>query len=242
MLAHIIIFTAGNCPRCIPCPSKPIRLTPVGPFSLRTFFLPIHRVLYHRKPLDHISSYLTNGPTQNPDALLADLASMLLSNLTASSTACSALLTLKIPAILDPTSPTPIHPAPSRCGTCADPVPYPSGEESEQLALPLLIDAFVEGAAGADPAVRKRKGELHFLSSVFANMSVVCTPYHHNSYYLFLIKVFLQTPSGRSFFLTPRPVNILHPDADYEYPLSKIVSFTEHKDTIRRGGVASTLK
>lgn len=44
------------------------------------------------------------------------------------------------------------------------------------LALPLLVDAFVQGAQvdpSADMTTRKRKGELHFLSSVFANLSVV---------------------------------------------------------------------
>jgi hypothetical protein len=51
-----------------------------------------------------------------------------------------------------------------------------------------------------------------------------------------------QSPAGRKFFLTPQPVDILQPDGGVEYPLAKIVSFTEHKDTIRRGGVASTVK
>lgn len=51
-----------------------------------------------------------------------------------------------------------------------------------------------------------------------------------------------QTPTGRSFFLTPRPVDVLKGSDDLEYPLAKLVAFTEHKDTIRRGGVASSLK
>lgn len=44
------------------------------------------------------------------------------------------------------------------------------------------------------------------------------------------------------FFLTPRSSDPLADDADLEYPLSKLLAFTEHKDTIRRGGVASTIK
>jgi len=41
-------------------------------------------------------------------------------------------------------------------------------------ALPLLIDAFVDGAQMAeDLSKRTRKAELHFLASVFANMTVV---------------------------------------------------------------------
>ena len=103
---------------------------------------------------------------------------MLLSNLTASSTACSALLSLNIPIILDPASSVQLYPTQSRCGTCTAPVPHPSGDSCEVLALPLLVDAFVQGAQvdpTADLTARKRKGELHFLSSVFANLTVVRT-------------------------------------------------------------------
>jgi hypothetical protein len=103
---------------------------------------------------------------------------MLLSNLTASAAACSALLSLNIPLVLDSTSAVQLYPTESRCGTCAAPVPYPSGDARQVLALPLLVDAFVQGAqvdTSADPTTRKRKGELHFLSSVFANLTVVCT-------------------------------------------------------------------
>jgi hypothetical protein len=43
-------------------------------------------------------------------------------------------------------------------------------------ALPLLVDAFVQGA-NIDPSIpldkRPRKSELHFLASVFANLSMV---------------------------------------------------------------------
>lgn len=101
---------------------------------------------------------------------------MLLSNLTASSTACSVLLSLNIPIVTDPKSSNPLYPTQSRCGTCTAPTPYPTGETREVLALPLLIKAFVDGAQvnpSTDPFQRKRKGELHFLSSVFANLSVV---------------------------------------------------------------------
>jgi len=103
---------------------------------------------------------------------------MLLSNLTASSAACSVLLSLNIPVVSDHTSAVQLYPTESRCGTCAAPVPYPSGESRNVPALPLLVDAFVQGAQidpSADLAMRKRKGELHFLSSVFANLSVVCS-------------------------------------------------------------------
>ncbi|OJA21188.1 hypothetical protein AZE42_01362 [Rhizopogon vesiculosus] len=161
----------------------------------------------------------------NADSILADLASMLLSNLSATSSPCAALLTLKIPIIPTPSAPSLFLPTESRSGTCSAPVPYPSGEPQDILALPLLIDAFVQGASidpSQDRTARKRKGELHFLASVFANISI--------------------SPAGRTFFVTPRPTDPLNLDSSNEYPLAKLVTFTEHKDTIRRGGVASTLK
>jgi Domain of unknown function (DUF383) len=47
---------------------------------------------------------------------------------------------------------------------------------------------------------------------------------------------------GRLFFLTPRPIRTFEEDGGVEYPLAKITLFTEHKDVIRRGGVAATIK
>jgi hypothetical protein len=62
----------------------------------------------------------------------------------------------------------------SRCTTSPSPTPYPEGQPTELLALPLLVDAFVEGAqVEADLSKRQRKGELHFLASVFANLTSV---------------------------------------------------------------------
>ncbi len=159
---------------------------------------------------------------QNPDAILADLASMLLSNLSSSSTACSAIIHIKVNVIANQNS---FYPTQSRCGSCPAPVPYPSGEATDELALPLLLDAFVQSAATAeteDLSKRTRKGSLHFLASVFANVA--------------------SSSLGRSFFFTPRPSHFLKPTENVEYPLAKIISFTEHKDTIRRGGVASVIK
>lgn len=101
---------------------------------------------------------------------------MLLSNLTASSAACSIVLNMKLPVIPDDRLSNSIYPVDSRCGSCPAPVPYPSGETKEVLALPLLIDAFVEGAQVVqteDLSKRTRKAELHFLASVFANFTVV---------------------------------------------------------------------
>lgn len=150
---------------------------------------------------------------------------MLLSNLTVSPTTCTALIEMTVSIFPDPKSPALYFPVQSRCGSCPAPVPYPSGEPQDVPALPLLIDAFVQGAAvndTQDKEKRLRKADLHFLSSVFANISVL--------------------PAGRLFILTPRPSDPLKSDSAIEYPLSKLCTFTEHKDTIRRGGVASTIK
>jgi hypothetical protein len=102
---------------------------------------------------------------------------MLLSNLTATSTACSILLSMTIPIIPSPNVHNGFYPTQSRCGSSPPPVPYPAGDSREVRALPLLIDAFVEGAQvveDGDLDKRTRKGELHFLASVFANMTMVC--------------------------------------------------------------------
>ncbi len=101
---------------------------------------------------------------------------MLLSNVTASANACTVLLSLKIPVLPDPKSPLKVFPVDSRSGTCPAPVPYPAGEPKEVLALPLLVDAFVKAARVTDDqdlSKRPFKGDLHFLSSVFANLSTV---------------------------------------------------------------------
>ncbi|KAI0321559.1 DUF383-domain-containing protein [Amylostereum chailletii] len=170
--------------------------------------------------LKFIVSYIVN-----PAGTLADLGSMLLSNLTVQPSVCAVLLTMTITILPDSSSPSGIFPTQSRAASCAAPVPYPSGEEKEVRALPLLINAFVQGAnvgLGEGLEKRQRKGDLHFLASVFANLTT--------------------TPSGRQYFLTPESFDPLNPSVDKEYPLAKLVAFTEHTDTIRRGGVSSAIK
>jgi len=120
---------------------------------------------------------------QNPPSVLADLASMLLSNVTAFPTAINNLLSLEIPLVPLPSSSTPYYPPSSRCGTSPYPEPYPEGTPTHVRALRVLVDAFVsaaevpsstdgEGRRKPD-ARRNRKAELHFLANVFANISVV---------------------------------------------------------------------
>ena len=54
----------------------------------------------------------------------------------------------------------------------------------------------------------------------------------------------VQTPSGRQYFVTPEDFNPLVTSGEKtkEYPLSKLIAFTEHPDLIRRGGVMSCIK
>ena len=121
------------------------------------------------------SSVLLN---QHPQAVLADLAAMILSNITSTPSTAAALLSLKIPILPDPSASIGYYPVNSRSGTCSSPVPYPPNEPSEVLALPLLIEAFVQGATledEQDPSKRQRKASLHFLASVFANATIVST-------------------------------------------------------------------
>ncbi|KAF8524169.1 hypothetical protein JB92DRAFT_2881377 [Gautieria morchelliformis] len=167
----------------------------------------------------------------HPPSVLADLAAMLLSNLTAHRGACAAVQSMKIPVVRDASLSCGFYPVQSRSGTspigssCS-----PQGDTVDLPALPLLIDAFASSAKVESDnvaAIATRKGQLHFLSSVFANLSA--------------------TPLGRLYFLTPSSANTLSATIDTqtsntEYPISKLIAFTEYADTIRRGGVASVIK
>ncbi|THH32480.1 hypothetical protein EUX98_g1745 [Antrodiella citrinella] len=169
--------------------------------------------------LNFLVSYILN-----PQSKLADLASMLISNMTTSASVCAALLTLTVSVHPDEKSATTYYAVDSRSGTCIPPYPLPTGDPKSILALPLLIEAFSKSALpdGADEDQRTREANLHFLSSVFANITA--------------------TPAGRLFFVTPRPANPLLAEEPLEYPLTKILVFTEHPDLIRRGGVTSAIK
>jgi len=103
----------------------------------------------------------------------SDLAAMLLSNLSVSASVTSALVSMKISIIPDRKDPDAFYPVQSRSGT--SPLP-PPGNPQEVLAMPLLVDAFVQGVPVDENQTlgeRKRKGELHFLGSVFANITTV---------------------------------------------------------------------
>jgi hypothetical protein len=98
---------------------------------------------------------------------------MLLSNLSVSASVTSTLVSMEIPIIPDLRDPDAFYPVQSRSGTT--PLP-PPGDSQEVLAMPLLVDAFVRSALVDENQKldeRKRKGELHFLACVFANVTTV---------------------------------------------------------------------
>ncbi|KAL7417922.1 hypothetical protein BDY24DRAFT_373360 [Mrakia frigida] len=187
----------------------------------------------------------------NPTSVLSSLASMLLSNLTSSLPLTKSLSTLLIPYL--PLLPDPkSKPAQlqtyylpsSRCASATPPGNLPRGDEEVTVefvpALSLLVEAFVQGGGvdgvkesedGEQKEVGARKGDVHFLATVFSNLSVL--------------------PPIRQALLSPaldypkHPLSKIEPLPDLlltESLLSKLLIFTEHKDTIRRGGVLSTLK
>jgi hypothetical protein len=154
---------------------------------------------------------------------------MLLSNISRSTAIAARLVRLQIPVYFAPWT----YPPFSRSATSTAPTSEQlSGQKTTELAaLSLLLDAFV---AGATP--NAREGSLHFLASVFANISLVRVRAFVVSMLGFIPN---QIPEGRLFFFTPSSSN---PASAQEHPLAKVVPFTEHPDTIRRGGAASTIK
>lgn len=126
---------------------------------------------------------LRNRSTKNPSAVMADLACMLLANATSFRPAALALSKLTIPLLPLPSAATPYYPPLSRCGSAVPQNPYPEGSPVSVNALSVLVDAFVRAAVvstteteNGTAVIRgdpKRKADLHFLASVFVNVSGV---------------------------------------------------------------------
>ncbi|GAA5960012.1 hypothetical protein JCM8115_004498 [Rhodotorula mucilaginosa] len=178
--------------------------------------------------LDKIPGFLTGLVRMIIDekAVLADLACMLLSNMTKLDSAARDLIALRIPFQISQDEPTPAAaPAPALDAETAAPSSSSSStqqarpekqsslheSEFEIPALDLLLEVFLKG----DSKKYNPNATYDFLASVFANVSLL--------------------PAGRAFLLSTT-------DRSAEPPLAKIISFTEHPSTIRRGGVASTIK
>ncbi|WVQ72728.1 hypothetical protein IAR50_002288 [Cryptococcus sp. DSM 104548] len=173
---------------------------------------------------------------------LSPLTSMLLSNITSHPSLIPLLANLTIPLIPLPksthyppyylpasgSSSSTIHPD-FRDPSLGLPPNAEVGQEPEREveAIRALVQAFEDGASeGVRDAQGKRKGECHFLASVFANISMA--------------------PVTRQLLLTPRPPfpqpAEAQPSEDDEPLLSKIVVYTGHPDLIRRGGALGCIK
>lgn len=162
----------GSRARCFSCTRESLGFTTSRAILNRAYVSRIPCIVHLGTSLPLPSFRRSHRSCQNPDAILADLASMLLSNLTSSSSACAALLSLEI-QVIPLISATSHYPIQSRSGTCSAPLPYPSIDPQQVHALPLLVEAFAQAANSSPNPERKRKGDLHFLSSVFANVSSV---------------------------------------------------------------------
>ncbi|KAJ9478479.1 Protein HGH1 [Pseudozyma hubeiensis] len=231
----------------------------------------------------------------DPVSLLADLACMLLSNLTKLESICAILLDLQVQArpfysfmaseemegALNGMDVEPNDPEFAAKKAKAEAYAIKVAEQAKKMdekvpAMARLLDAFEEGATAAsqgsdlesmkqrakDAATKaeaderqeaervergpdgrpriKRKTNCNFLASVFANVTVL--------------------PRGRDWFVTPLSASsaaasviaqaaLARGAADQgvapaatEYPVARIMAFTEHPNLIRRGGVISTLK
>ncbi|TIC67010.1 DUF383-domain-containing protein [Wallemia mellicola] len=166
-----------------------------------------------------LTSYIAN-----PTALLADLACMLLSNLSKLPNVIHTICSQQIPVSLNNEEPSFIA-SKSESSTVQI-----EGQQTSFRAVPCLVEAFVQGANKPETAVEsaeaqaKRKSNCHFLGSVFANITT--------------------TQPGREYFTSPSPSfeALANQTSDKEYPLAKLTAFTEHPNNIRRHGVASTIK
>lgn len=90
--------------------------------------------------------------------------------------------------------------------------PVPKPLSVSTIAIDQLLDCFVKGSEGSYNA----KANYDYLSYLFADLS--------------------KHDSGRQHFLTTRK------DDNDIVPLTKLIVFTEHRSTIRRRGVANTIK
>ena len=174
---HTKVFCSGDRSRCLQSVGKLIGLVNHDLSSVGYRFPPVSCVLYSCWYQLHYSGRFPAERliviSQNPRATLADLAAMLLSNLSVSAAVISAMISMKISVIPDGKDPDAFYPVQSRSGTCPSP---PSGDAQDVLAMPLLVDAFVQGALVDENQKldeRRRKGELHFLASLFANVATV---------------------------------------------------------------------
>lgn len=159
----------------------------------------------------------------HPSSLLADLASMLLSNLTKLETVAEALVDTKLPG--------------KSLGF---------QDDQEVPALELLLAAFDQGAtvstatsnaAIADMKRRAQGGEVKPSGEGHIASDAASSSEERKSHCNFLASVFANvtvSPRGREYFTEAQGSSSLAAD--------RLFPFTEHPDLIRRGGAISTLK
>lgn len=88
----------------------------------------------------------------------------------------------------------------------------PKPLSTSPIAIDQLLDCFVKGAAGS----YNSNANYDYLSYLFADLA--------------------KHEEGRAYFLKPRE------EDEGIVPITKLIVFTEHKSTIRRRGVANTIK
>ena len=88
----------------------------------------------------------------------------------------------------------------------------PKPLSTSPIAIDQLLDCFVKGAAGS----YNKNADYDYLSYLFADLA--------------------KHEDGRTYFLTSRK------EDGGVVPITKLIVFTEHKSTIRRRGVANTIK
>ncbi|KAJ3117346.1 hypothetical protein HDU96_007136 [Phlyctochytrium bullatum] len=137
-----------------------------------------------------------------PKSLLADLCCMLLNNLTKSARIAEKL----VPD--EDTDTTPAASTPTDAAAATD-KPKPTAKRTQYLDN--LLEVFVRGSTRQ----YNPQAAFHFLSGVFANISVAAKG--------------ARCLRSRS-------------NVDGVIRLAKIIPFTEHPDAIRRGGVVATIK
>ncbi|GAA5968374.1 hypothetical protein JCM21900_002394 [Sporobolomyces salmonicolor] len=145
-------------------------------------------------------------------ALLSDLACMLLSNMSKLDTVSAQILALRVPFTIGPSASSSATSTEKKEDEPVEKAARTAQDSEEEIAA---LDLLLEVFLKGEGKKYNPNANYDFLASVFANVSLL--------------------PQGRAFLLAT-------PDPSIEPPLAKIISFTEHPSTIRRGGVASTIK
>jgi hypothetical protein len=177
-----------------------------------------------------------NNIHQYPESVLCDLACMILSNITAYTAPCLELLKLEVEV-------TPIddkggyYPPQSRSVTAPPPHPILLLHRKQFLLSRCLWMPL-------PPPLQKGANEKDNCTSSEASLQTsVLSVFDRAPSSITEEKEYRHQKDGSSSFPPHYPFSTRSSDsAKYEYALASLLPFTEHPDTIRRGGVASTIK